>query len=101
MAVTYLFAANGAQCSIETMTENDNLENLTDDELNERLIEAEEARDRAQRDYDQRTTNLSSNPAARMPEIPMSELQALDRALESAEENLRVIEEEKQRRVKR
>jgi hypothetical protein len=83
------------------MSDNDGLRNLTDGQLQERHANAERQLDAAVRDYTHGTGNLANNPQGSVPSISLAELEGLDSAIKSAEQKLRMVEEEQQRRSTR
>jgi hypothetical protein len=83
------------------MSDDDDLRNLTDGQLQERHANAERQLDAAVRDYTRGTGNLTNNPQGSVPSISLTELKGLDNAIKSAEQELRMVAEEQQRRSTR
>jgi hypothetical protein len=76
----------------------EDLEMLTDEQLEERVTAAEISLREAQRAYDRQTGNLGDNPQGHIPTSPAAKLSELDAAVQSAERTLNAINSELQRR---
>jgi hypothetical protein len=74
------------------------LKKLSNEHLQERRAEALQLLAEAQNAYNAGNPNLSGYPSGRMPVTPISELQALDEALESTGAAMKAIDEEIDRR---
>ena len=77
---------------------NEDLQKLSDGELESSLTEAIEGVTAAHRAYENANDNLGHDAARRMPEASAKDLQELNDELERAERRLEAVEAEKQRR---